>query len=226
MLGATIRLVRWLLLACVVVAVAGAARAFAEPPLRPPEIDDGRKLCDRGKTWAQIIACFSKRGSANVIHESDGQKIVAYKMPHWGEHEMELHLYVPTPKGWRRFGFLSGVRPDEELLSIARFTSPAGDGIRIDVGQVTSTSISLDRMSSVRGILRRTQSHLCTTASWACRILTTSCEAYVHGKLAFAFRAEIAWHRSFGARLKGDVSRAGGPCAVSKTMMIDGIPEI
>jgi hypothetical protein len=213
--------VRGLALAWVVLVIVTGARD-ASAQLRPrsdlPIIDDGRKLCDRGKTWSQIASCFAKRGSVRVLYETSARKVVAYQMPHWGN-DLQIHLYVTTHKGWQRARFFVFVHPDQELFAVAQVTA-SGETFRIDIGHVTRTFVRLDPVTSVRAVLRRIQTHVCSTEPSSCQSLVTACETYVRGKLAFAFRGELAWRHGLW-RLRGDPSRVGGACTVSRSQIVD-----
>jgi hypothetical protein len=47
----------------------------------------------------------------------------------------------------------------------------------------------------------------------------TSCDTYMHGRLAWTFHGAVTWHPSLGLRLQGDTTRAGGMCMPTRTML-------
>ncbi len=202
-------------------AFSDAAAQGRRPPAEPAPYDDGRKLCDRGATWTHVMTCLGKRGSVRLLYDTDAHKVVGYTMPSAAK-LMELHLYVPHKKqGWRRARHLVTVRDNEELLAITPFMTPAGDALRADIGHLFRTSISVGRSVSVRGVLRRTQAHVCILDATSCRFIVTACESYVRGRLYWSFHGEPTWHRTLGLKLRVDTSRTGGPCALAPSMILD-----
>jgi hypothetical protein len=216
--------VRTALVAFGLLAVLGAGTAWSKrPPPRDMDLlerDDPPEPCEQGKKWPAIEKCLGKDGATKILYESEGVKVVQviFRAP---STSTRLSLYTQRDQTWFRGGMYVSTTPSVELLGIGAFTSPLGNGVRIDVGQTMRSNVSFDGMSSSRGLVRRITSTVCVPGGWQCRSVVTSCGAYVHGRLLWTFQGSLAWHASLGLRLKGDASRAGGLCTPPRTMLDD-----
>lgn len=175
--------------------------------------------CERAATWKRVESCLGKSGAVSTVYQTDGVKIVrvAHRPPAVGA---QLILYTQRGKTWQRGGLSMFTNGSTELIGVTPHTTPHGAGVRVDIGSTITTTISTGTSSS-RGILRRVFTSVCWPGAWTCRSVMTSCEAYVRGRVFWAFRGELLWHATLGLRLRGSAALAGGPCTPMTAMLLD-----
>jgi hypothetical protein len=181
------------------------------------ERDEPIEPCGSGKTWKAIETCLAKQGTANVLYESNGVKVVevAFRAP---ATSTRISLYTLRDKSWFRASLYASATPTNELLGVTAFPSPLGVGVRLDLGQTLRSTVNFSD-GSMRGVIRRVTSTICVPDAWLCRAVVTSCDTYVRGRLVWSFHGEVTWHPSLGLRLQGDTARTGGMCVPPRTML-------
>lgn len=175
--------------------------------------------CEAAATWKRVEACLGKRGTLSTVYQTDGVKLVrlANRPPAVGA---QLILYKQRDKTWQRGDLSMFTNGSTELIGVAPHTTPHGEGLRVDIGSTITTTISMGAASS-RGILRRVFTSVCWPGAWTCRSVMTSCEAYVRGRVFWAFRGELVWHATLGLRLRGSSALAGGGCTPVKSLLLE-----
>lgn len=204
---------RWLASVGVVVVLAAVSSTASARRVRFSD------PCEGAATWKRVESCLGKRGTLSMVYQSDGVKVVrlAHRPPAIGA---QLILYTQRDENWQRGGLSTFTNSSTELIGVTPHTTPYGAGIRVDIGTTISTTISTGASSS-RGILRRVFTSVCWPGAWTCRSVMTSCEAYVRGRVFWAFRGELVWHATLGLRLRGSSLLAGGGCTPVKSMLLE-----
>ncbi len=209
----------------VVLVVATATVASAKPRPRDMDLFDAipPPPCGRAKTWPLAKRCLDKTGTTAVIYETDDAKVITVAAKGAGTAGFkQILLYAKVADGWMRTSFSGSVGPHNELIRVDKVVTPNGDGVRIDLGTSVRSNFTLQPLSgSVRGVLRRTFTQVCLPSTWGCRSLMTECEAYVHGKVYWAFHGEIVWHPSLGVRMRGATTAAGGICKPAAAQLVN-----
>lgn len=211
------------LLALVIVACAASA-VESKPRLRDIDFFDGTEAvepCGRGKTWPVVQKCLGKTGKIDVMYQTDRVKLITVttlgRSP-----TIRALLYTRADTDWTRGNLSAFFTSGKDSLRVEPFTTPVGEGVRIDIGKTSRTMISLDSLASQRGIIRTTFAHVCLPPSYSCRSLMIHCEAYVRGKVYWSWRGEPVWHASLGLRIRGSRTATGGVCSPPPSMIIDG----
>lgn len=208
-------------LAVVIGVLALAATAHG----KPARLDDFDRFdpppepCASGKTIARITACLAKQGTASVVFASDLLNVIRVDK-RAAVDQGHLHVFVKGDREWTRVHQL-GVSAAMEVLSVAPIVMSHARGVRIDIGFTTRTNISVDQLTSDRGVLRRVMTTVCTPQDFGCRTLMTACEAYLGGKAYFAFRAELIENASQGLRLRGNRNAAQGVCTPPAAFLVN-----
>lgn len=192
---------------------------------KPARLDDFERFdpppepCASGKTIERISACFAKQGTPSVVFASDLLNVIRVDK-RGAVDQGHLHVFVKGDREWTRVHQL-GVSTAMEVLSVAPIVMSYARGVRIDIGITTRTNVSVDQLTSERGVLRRVMTTVCTPQDFGCRSMMTACETYLDGKAYFAFRAELVEKPSASIRLRGNRNAAQGVCTPPAAFMVN-----
>jgi len=213
------------LLALMLVVGGSVADAKPRPSLDRMEFDPGDipvEPCGNGKTWPLVQKCLEKTGLVvTSIHQTAKTRAVTVA-PKSAPNTPRVLLYAQNDQGtWIRTTVSLYTNANAELVRVDTVATPSGDAIRFDIGNTARTSFAITPPTSIRGVLRRTFTTVCTPSSWSCFTIMTGCEAYVRGKIYWSFHGELVWHPSLGMRMKGSRQIAGGVCKPNEGLMVD-----
>jgi hypothetical protein len=176
--------VRWLVAPLVVV---GSPLAHAIVIMEPALV----AACPRAKTWAEVPACISKHGlEARVIRElREAKLVVVERVDGPGRIEEALAIYIRDHTEWRIAGLLEldGTSTRTEVTAFERVTVTGHQGFRVDLGQITSMSVSTDGVVA-RPAQRLMRSQLyCSGINYWCSDVIASCDTLIDGKTYYTF---------------------------------------
>lgn len=198
---------RWLVLACVILAARPATGRVVrwEPfPMRE---------CPRGNSWDAIARCLTKHGQVAVERQLPRAKVVYVKKrerPHTFD-ESGLFLYVQRDGAWKLGGMLLTGSRDAEVLGFQVVTLRGQTGYRVDLGEHVATSVQPDQVTMLPAVMRTRTALFCRGAHWQCTRIVTACDVLVHGHTVWTFRGELEI-KDTEVHVHGDRSKAGSMC--------------
>ena len=133
---------RWLIvLAIVVLAVVSASTASARRLVisDPPMV----RKCPRAKTWPLVMSCLAKHSTPKLTREVKGAKLVTLwqKSSDGKLIDHGVLLYVERNGGWQIGGRFETYGGEYAVLGFAPLTIGKRTGYRLDIGQVTQTTV-------------------------------------------------------------------------------------
>jgi hypothetical protein len=179
---------RWLPLLIVLASL----RADARPARLDHDFYKPEPPCPRIASWTKFARCKLKNTKFELVHDLPAAKLVSYEI-NYARGTRRLELYLLANGAWLKSSFYAEViLANSELLGFQALT---GNAYRIDVGYATSTSVTLDQVTTRPALLRRQYTYVCNATS-NCRTVQTACDVLVHGKAVASFRFEPSWNGS------------------------------
>ncbi len=200
---------RWLIVLAIVVSASTASArrlVISDPPMV--------RKCPRAKTWPLVMQCLAKHATPKVSREVKGAKLVTLMQKSSGGKLIDhgVLLYVERNGQWQIGGRFETYGGEYAVLGFAPLTIGKRTGYRLDIGQVTQTTVMIDAISPVQATQRLHRVMFCSGDSYACPEAQTSCDVSVNGNAWFVFRGNLAFEDNNIATVTGDRERAGGYC--------------
>lgn len=212
----------WILLGVVAIATAVGAReasariVISEPPMV--------RACPGAKTWPLVERCLAAQGAVQLERSLPKAKLVRVVM-HEDQttYDAGIYLYLQRPDGsWSLGGMFTGGMSGGSsytVLELAPETIERHTGYRLEIGQITRTTSSLDGATSVPILLRTRRVLFCAGTSYGCPDATTQCDVITHGKALFTFRSTLVFETGL-VRVVGDRSHAGAACNTTERVFL------
>jgi hypothetical protein len=202
----------------VMLAIAAAAPAHADMDAErpPPQV----RACRHAPSFATIEQCLRARGRVTVLRELPHARVVRIeeKFERGDDTDVGMSLYVERAGSWRLGGIFESQGP-YELLAADTVRSGTHEGYRLDVGDIRTTSLSLDDVTSTPAAVRAHRVVLCSGDDWHCIEMMTACDVLVRGRTYFTFRGAVEVGNNV-VRVAGDRRAAGTLCSVPASVLL------
>jgi hypothetical protein len=182
------------------------------------------RACPRAKTFNLVMTCLAKHGTAKLVRDLRGAKLVRLEQASGRWVDATLILYVERRNEWQIGGLHRSYGANEsQLLAFEPVTVGKRTGYRIELGSTSQFTYMVDGITPVPADLRTQRSLYCSGDNYRCADVMSLCDVTVGGRTWHTFRGTLSIAENMVV-VKGDRSRAGPSCNASERVYL-GWPQ-